>query len=202
MPAIIVVSLANAQIKKGAHFIGGSFGVSTENTEINNTDFKSHSFNVSPAYGRAIRNNLIIGVDLQFSNSDNETTSFDMKQTGIGAGFFARKYQPLGKNFYLFGQGRIGGGYSKVLYEYPLNADDRETKITSVQASIYPGISYAINNKLHIETGFNDLLYIQYAHEETDHDANFLDSKTNRFSLGSSLSSFNWFTVGLRFIFN
>jgi hypothetical protein len=197
---ILFVS-AQSQIKKGSHFLGGSLGVTTEKTtQDSGPDLKSNIFFISPAYGRAIKDNLIVGGDLLFQTYESEGTLQRDDRNYYGAGVFARKYQDLGKRFALFAQGRLGGMYERFESKndmFPQNTFER--KGVTVRAAVYPGISYAVTNKFYLETGFNDLIYLQYSNSKTDY-ATGVDTKTNRFDVGSSLSNFGGFIVGFRFI--
>lgn len=197
-----VASAVDAQIKKGAIFLGGQLGLSTQSSknDIPNSESKSTGFNISPAFGKAIKENLVIGGDISFGYNKNESSN-TQKTYSYGVGFFVRQYKNLAKDFYLFVQSRLGASYSKSTARdngQPLNNIDNKGFI--VQAAIYPGIAYGVSKKIQLEGGLNNLAYIQYNHSnQTSSNSSF---KTNAFSLGSSLSNFAGLTVGFRVLLN
>lgn len=209
VPALVVCLLASlissAQIKKGAHFIGGSIGISrTENeTDPGNVKYETTNFQFSPAYGYAIKQNLIIGGDLVIQSGKNENNNNSQENNGFGAGFFVRKYLTLGKGFYLFGQGRFGVLNTKTT-STPTNFPNNATtnRQTSVGVSLFPGVSYAINNKLQLEIGLNDLIYVQYANGKVESGNSPVESTFSNFTLGSNLYSGAGLSVGLRILIN
>src|SRR5688572_7736826 len=82
-----------AQITKGATFLGGDLAFSVEKgTSSLKQDYKSGGFYLFPVYGKAIKDNVIIGVDFlyYFNNSDVVIDFNDLKQWIYGAGFFIR----------------------------------------------------------------------------------------------------------------
>ncbi len=199
---LFTITLTQAQIKKGVHFLGGSLGIYNEKTSSDTTaDLVSNNFSFTPAYGRAIKDNLIFGADLMLQTGKYENILNKENRQSYGAGIFLRKYMELGKKFYLFAEGRFGGYYETIDAQssyYPEGNYDR--KGFTLQAGLYPGVAFAVTKKFHLETGFNNLLYAQYSKTKTDFKGSSPDTETNRFNIGSSLSGFNGFVVGFRFI--
>lgn len=199
---LVIASTANGQIKKGAVLLGGNIGFSTQKTDDPfNTAQKTTNFVISPAFGRAVKENLIVGFDLNYSYYKNESNIPNIQTTnGYGLGVFIRRYKELGKGFYLFGQGRIGGTYNNTKNDIHLPAPPSEYQVKgfSIDAGIYPGIAYAVSNKLQLETGFNNLVYASYSHTNNEG----TDLKTNSFAIGSSLSNFSGLTIGFRVLLN
>ncbi|MBC7851642.1 MAG: hypothetical protein H7Y31_17995, partial [Chitinophagaceae bacterium] len=196
----ILAFVANSQIKKGSTFLGGTISASVSKTDQPvGPDLKNNSFVFSPAIGKAVRDNFIVGGELSFQSGKNENNFYDTEQTGFGAGVFIRQYKTLGKGFYLFGQGKLGGFYRNHEVDNKTSPmASYEQKDFGVEANFYPGISYAVTNKLHIEAVFNNLAYIQYSTSKTE-DATGTESTTNGFSIGTSLSNFGDLGVGVRF---
>lgn len=193
-----------SQIKKGAHFLGGSLGIQTgKTTSSGGAELKTHSVTIAPAYGKAIKDNLIVGADISLENGAGEDFGTKQETNGYGGGVFIRKYLPLGKGFYLFGQGRLGVNARKIETSQKLPpsivVDNREFNTT---LSFYPGVSYAINKKIHLETAFNNLAYIQYSHVSSEASNIPGKSKGNSFTLGTNLSNLSSFVLGIRFILN
>ena len=66
--------------------------------------------------------------------------------------------------------------------------DYDETTRSTIGVNAYPGISYAVSKKLHLETGFNNLLMVNYFHEMRETGSPVETYKTNGFSVSISLN--------------
>ena len=75
------------------------------------------------------------------------------------------------------------------------------TKTNTVSLSAYPGISYAVSKKLHIETGFNGLVNLSY-YNETNNQGNSGSGivKSNGVSLHNSLENLSSIYIGFRLL--
>ena len=97
LSSFFIAITVNAQISKGSVFLGGSL------TFISASGTKPVLY-ISPALGKVSSDNTVIGVLINYtSGSPYSNYSF----SNYGGGFFARKYKPLGKSLYLFGQGQL-----------------------------------------------------------------------------------------------
>lgn len=203
--SIFLITVSNAQINKGAVLLGADlYGYTEKTTSTLGSDAEIKYLLISPMAGFAIKENLVIGGDLTFgfSEFDNPVGSYDNKSNAYGAGFFIRKYKPVGKNgFYIFAQGRLGGLYEKNEQISTVQSDI--TKRYAVGISIYPGVSYSISKKFHLEAGLANLLNIQYRTEKREAEGivNKTD-KTKRIELNSSLSGFSNIFAGFRVLLN
>ncbi|MET0466505.1 MAG: hypothetical protein ABW007_25325 [Chitinophagaceae bacterium] len=162
-----IISSTHAQIKKGATLIGGNIGGGTSNTDNPNSPYVDQSsLAVGLRFGKAVRENLIVGGIASYSgnkweNANNSPTSSTQRQ--YSAGFFARKYKPIGSSgFYIFGTGSLAGVLTRNTDTYPQPGTDTKTKATAVNLSVDPGVSYAVNKWLQIEAGLNNLLTLSY----------------------------------------
>ncbi len=129
-------------------------------------------FYISGAYGKA-KNEYPDQPGLN-NSSENFTT---------GAGFFARRYKSIGKNFFLFAEGRTGVNYVKVNVSGG-NAGDQSN--VSVQAGLYPGLSYKAGNRFLLDLRFADFASINYNHSEFK-GAGDTKNVQNSFGFSSSL---------------
>jgi hypothetical protein len=195
--AIITVSLfvssANAQIKKGSIFLGGDIGGSIQKTKSGGiTTNKQNGINISPVFGKAIKDNLIFGVNAGFGiyNNDNPVNKWEYNTNSYNAGVFVRKYKNLATSgFYLFVQAGLGINYYKQKQEGLSPMDFDETKRVTVGINAYPGISYAVSKKLHLETGFNNLLSLNYFIDKREVGSPVTKYKTNGLGISSSLNN-------------
>ena len=195
LSVIVLFSIlaAKAQIGRGSIFLGGDIGVYTQNVNYETgSDVKGTSINVSPVFGKFIKDNLVVGTNLGFSLSDSKNDlAIDYKITTYQAGIFIRKYKNIGASgFYIFGQGGLNAGYYKQESDAPDNAYDDEVNRTSIGINAFPGISFAISKSFHLETGFNNLVSLYYFDEERDDNSpNITGYSSNGFGFSSSLSN-------------
>jgi len=202
----------NAQILNGAKWMGGSVSFSSEVRKNDPSKLASTNYYLSPAYGVAIKDNQIVGAELELSygksKSDNGTTELkNSEEYTVGAAVFKRWYKPLGKNFYLFGHLRGGISWNeRIINGTGPQFDQNKYQTAFVTISFYPGLSYALTHKVHLESGFNNLASLQFSSTQFKYLENGrqIGNKdvTNRFSAGSSLSNLGWFYVGIRVLFN
>jgi len=212
VPALVIISgtSAIAQIKKGAVLLGGQLGFSSSSINSNDVNTvqqqSSKGFSITPALGKAVRENLVVGADISYVYSKYTITNSVLdKSNSYGIGFFVRKYKELGKGFYLFGQARAGGSYFKKdhIDHYTPQAVSTASKGYDIQLGVYPGVAYSASRRFQLEAGFNNLGYVRYSHSRQTPNTNLSASNTyNNFSLGSSLSDFAGFTVGFRVLLN
>lgn len=202
-----LTTATQAQIGKGSILLGGDLGFSTQKTKpIENVPDtrKLNGFYVSPAVGVAVRNNLVVGGNLSYGTQSEkrDLNDYSSKYNRYGAGAFVRKYKPVGKSgFYVFGQVGLQFSYSDQELKSSNSPIIQKGKITNISINVYPGISYAVSKRFHLESGFNNLLSLGYTREKS-----YLESPgavsgytSNGFSLSSSLSNAqSAFYVGFR----
>jgi hypothetical protein len=183
-------------------------GVTTQKTKTSTasfTDAKNTGIYVTPAFGKAIKENLIAGFDLNYGYYKTQTFSTDVqKNNNYGVGLFLRRYATLGKGFYVFGQARAGTAYIHQKFTSLQQPSGSNTsKGYNIGLSFYPGISYAVSRKFQLETGFNNIAFVQYEHAKVTYGGSSTPSSvTNAFNLGTSLSSLTGFVLGFRFLLN
>ncbi len=193
-----IASTVNGQIKKGATLLGGQLGFNASTTEPNNFPKSTTTgLTLSPAFGKAVKDNLVIGVDVLYVYTKNVNDANVSKTNAYGAGFFIRKYKLLAKDFYLFGQGRLGGLYSASKYYSTQQPGSIESKGYNIGLGFYPGLAYSVTYKLQLEAGFNNLVAVQFSHATDDN-----NSKSSNFGFSSSLSSIAGLTFGFRVLLN
>src|SRR5450631_3784189 len=174
----MAVLISKAQIKQGEILLGGNVGFSRQSSTPGNpgTGYSTTNTSISlnPSYGKAIKDNLLIGFDLNYSGSKNyqDLGTLNPGQTSTervhnyGAGFFVRRYKSLGSGFSLFLQSRLGVSYERQKNENTNSTDlDTDVKQYTVDLGFYPGISFAVSRRVQLETGFQNLAYIQYSHQ-------------------------------------
>ena len=219
----LICSMSQAQIRKGSLLIGGSAGYGAYKEERTNslitgstTEVKYRNHTLSPSFGKAIKDNLIIGMDVTYEVSKEKlrqkisgniavpyVAPRDFENSSIGAGFFVRQYWEVARNFYAFGQGRLGFAITREEYDQSIVITSDYLKGWNVSASVYPGLSYAVSRKVHLESTFFNLLTLQYRQQKVDSDVETGSGsswKKNNFSVSSSFDNATAFTLGVRIL--
>ncbi len=194
---ILFTSASYSQINKGSVLLGGNIGFSTSKTK--DTSLENNSVSISPVIGIAIKQDLIVGINFSYAHNKNNlyVTSSQVEGESYGAGIFLRKYIPLGKGFYLFGETGLNYLNSSDTYTYP--SQKNELKVQTITINLYPGVSYAISKKLQLEFGLPQLVTLGYS---TTRDVvnGATTQKTNGVNFNASASSFSSFILGFRIL--
>ncbi|MBD0331814.1 MAG: hypothetical protein ICV66_04105 [Chitinophagaceae bacterium] len=199
----LIISVTSAQITKGSVLIGSSIYVSSYEIEDGTTNTKQTFFAVSPSIGRAIVENMIIGVRLSYGHGENKYSSAPSQEeiTTYSAGLFLRNYFLLGRRFYLFGVTDAGFGRTERHQTSGIDYE-RNLKDFSIGSSFSPAISYAVNRRFHLEAGLNSLLNISYTTTKitTVSFTGVRRSKAHGFSLYANLSNPTPLTIGFQLL--
>lgn len=197
---LFINSFVQAQIKKGTILLGGNISAGSSKFEIKSplhSEQKSHGITINPSIGFTIKENLVLGGGGIYGYSSSKESNSKSTNNLYGAHIFLRKYLTLGKGFYLFGDGSVY--FNKSKNDNTSNGLKTSTaKTTSIGMSFYPGISYAVNNRFHLEVGLNNLAYINYQNQKYTAGSNSTES--NSFNLGTSISGAVPLSVGFRFL--
>ena len=204
---IFITSAVQAQINKGSLLLGGNLSVGTvkyENSSIPVNDFRQNDFTFSPSIGIATSDNNVWGITLGYSHNKNKNTNAPglSEVNSYNGGIFYRKYMPLGKSFYLFGQAKASYGSYRQETEYG-NGNKNDRKTWSISLSAAPGIAYAVSKRFHLEASLNDLVSLGYSHTDETNTSNGQKNLTtsNGLSLSTNISSTNPLSIGFRFVF-
>lgn len=197
---LLAITITHAQIRKGSTFLGGDISASTQKSQTG-TDpvLRQSGFTISPVFGKAIKDNLVLGGDLSYGHSKYDNVGSEQKINVYGAGIFLRKYKPLGSSgFFIFLQGRAGYRYLESTIDTWTTAYD-QVKNHTINISAYPGLSYAISRKLHLETGFNNVVSVNYFTEKREIAGGTVTTvKNSGFSISSSLNNISNLYLGFR----
>jgi len=191
----LCISALHSQINKGSVLLGGNIGFSTNKTK--DTAMENNSLSVTPVAGIAVKQNLIVGISLGYGHSKNNLngSGSQTEYKSYGAGVFARKYVPLGKGFYFFGES--GLNYQDYSDIYTNTSQKSEVKGQNISFNLYPGVSYAISKKFQLEFGLPQLVTLGYSKtREVVNDAT--TQETSGVNFNASASSFSNFFLGFR----
>jgi hypothetical protein len=146
-------------------FVEGNLGfaLSSHKTDYGGTTTKSteNSLFLAPGFGTFISEQVALGLslDLSFtggtSGIDPETKT---KSSSIGASPFVRYYAIKWNKLALFGQGNIGFAFSNSS-ETTGGTKTEGPKDSRYYLTIFPGLSYDINDKLQLQTSLNFLRF-------------------------------------------
>lgn len=195
---LFVCSLAvttHAQINKGATWLGGIVAYGQSTSKSFGTTYKTNSFVVGPSIGKAVKDNLVVGILASYQHSKSpDNTGTTSKTTLFGGGVFVRKYVPIVNQLYLFSDARAY--YSN--YNAKVNVNASKTKGFDVGITVTPGVSYGITKSIQIETGLNALFSTAY--QKRTRKEGFSEYKTNNFNTGLSLDNSSALYIGFRFL--
>lgn len=204
-------SFSHAQITKGTISIGGNLGFNsiTAKDEFGNNTSKTNagSFSISPSIGKAWKENTVTGINASFGASKTSITNkYDNKNALLGV--FVRKYIPLGKGFYIYGQGSVAGTYSdNKLYQLsPVNSQTGIIDRKGIGAGVYldAGLSYQVSKKVLLELAMGNLANLSYTHQwdkQVSGPAVSLQKSNNfYFNSGLNLSNLLGTTLGFRIL--
>lgn len=200
--------ISYSQINKGAIFIGGELSGTHNKVTQDGSFFSSQvGFTFSPVYGQAIRKNLILGGLLiaTFEKDDFTSTNTKQEQNSYGVGVFVRKYYPLKTlPIYFFFEGRLSGIYSPFVQKTTLTGNKQNQNFYIIDVEAFPGVSFALNKKFHLETGFNNFFLAEFFHEKKIISSPTTSTvyRTNTITIYNSLNNKATFSLGFRLLIN
>jgi hypothetical protein len=198
----LMVNTLNAQITKGSILLGGNLSFGTSTTKNSSFETDNNIFSINPAIGVAIKENSVLGISFNyFMYTQNNTLSNAYKEdaNSYGGGLFYRQYKSLSSKFYLFGDAGANYYTTKMTRESP--GLIQNYKSNSVNLSLYPGITYAVSKRFHLEAALNNLLNINYSSAKTTTMGSAPRTEsTNGFSFMTNISSGVPLSLGFRFI--
>ncbi len=198
LPILAIICLlaatSHSQIRKGMIFLGADLNGSIYSKKVEGmVTEKNHSFGIIPTFGKVIKDNILFGgrIGVQGSKTESQNSSYEFKNTTFHVGVFLRKYKSLGNSgFFLFGQAGLNLLRGKHENSNNSNYGDN-AKSFLVSLSAYPGIAYAATKRLHLETGLNNLVMLNYeslnrtltnagiSHNEKSQGVSFMSSMNN-----------------------
>lgn len=201
--------LASAQITKGSKLLGGALNFGGSKSE---PPFSSHTKQATGSIGFsggvAIRENLVAGGSLFYGHNSSkydQPNNFPLAKStanSYGGGAFLRRYVPLGKNFYLFGQASLDFGISNQ-NQVVSPTTKTESNGWNISLNAAPGISYALTRKFQLELGFNNLASLYYGKStaETTGTSGTVGggkAKSHSYGLSTSLGTSTPLNIGFR----
>lgn len=180
-----------SQTVKGTKTIGGGLTyLKTTEPGYLSEEESSSSFEIIPGFGYFVADGFMVGLNIGYSAGKSTSFGFDTNTTEFSVGPFARYYKHTSnENFAVYGQFSLLYGSGK-----ETDSNDQETKNSSMDLAVSPGLVYLINEHWAIELGFRG---IGYYSSDPDKDADNDDVKTFEIGLNSFMPS----TLGFRYHF-
>ena len=210
--ACTLLTSSYAQINKGSTWLGGSFSYGKHNGKLipSMPEEELRQTRILPAVGVAIKENLVVGIFGTYINEDRKNDDYlkENKSKAYGGGVFVRRYVPVYKQLYLFGEGRLNYTHSKgtVKYDWGNGNYTYDFKGWSTGVTFTPGISYGITKNVQLEAGVVSLFNISYGRAKAvnagSNAGNPGSSKTNSFNADINLDKLSSFSLGVRFLLN
>lgn len=202
-----LLTTSYAQINKETILTGGNFSYNKINDrpQQQTVDREIQTTIVMPSFGVAVKENLVVGIFGNYTEEhrkyDNEMS--DRKEKSYGGGLFVRRYVPIFKRFYMYGEGRLGynGTESNTQYDYIGGSYSNKMKGWETNLTFTPGISYGITKNILVEAGVASLFNAKYKSVKSEF-SNTYSLKQKSFNAGVSLENVSAFTIGFRFLIN
>jgi hypothetical protein len=210
--------LSRAQITKGTILLGGDFGFETSSNKMTTdgtnpvvppTTTKNSQFSLYPSIGKAVKDNLVIGVNLGLGYS-TQSGNPNYKENDYGLSVFMRNYKYLGSRFYFFIETGLGFSYSDYTQDdstgYPSHED---SKSYGIGLALSPGVAYSLSRKWQLEAVFPSVLSAQYSYNKVNYlylpqglQPSLPDQHQtgSEFNINSSFASEIFLEVGLRYV--
>lgn len=205
LPILIILfatTAANAQINEGRYLLGGSVSYNSQkNSQGSGTKYESFYSNIQ--FGKVIKDNTVAGIIASYSFSNNGPTN---KSNQFSSGVFYRKYKPLAKNFYFFGE--VDALYNHLNQTngiFQIGNDATRNLSNGGTLTFTPGISYSVCKRMQIELSMPNIASISYAgtkYETTSSITNSVSTVNgNNFSGSVNLNSSLLYSFGIGFKF-
>jgi hypothetical protein len=206
---LLIFCTGRAQIKKGQVLLGGGLSFTDLDSKPVVLNHSSNTFfNVSPSFGKAVKDNLVVGAGLTYGNykwkeNDGNNPVYTLKEDVYSLYFFARHYWDLKHGFSIFLEEDLRGTYSDQNGIYAgVDAKYVDEKSYQIGASLYGGLAYRMTRRCLLETGFQNLAYAHFAHSRNNGvSTGGEEIKYNTYTIGTNLSNaFGSFIIGCRYI--
>ena len=192
--SIVFSVSANAQIKKGSTLLGGSLNFNHQ--DISGSDF----FNINIQYAKAYKDNTFFGFQLGYGHNKPVNQNWNFYTGGI----FSRKYLPIVKDLFLFGEAGLNMEYVKMDSKSSNPTISNIRNNYSVSISLMPGLSYGITSKLHLEMALANIARIYYEHQKLTNTSSSgtFTTRSKNFGLNTSthLNSLSNIQFGFRLL--
>lgn len=196
---LFIAGTANAQITKGTKLLGGNVGISFYKTH-DEPSTRNFNITLNPSIGFTFKDNQVYGFNVTYGRSQTKSSSGWNESDIYGGGVFYRRYLTLGKGFYLFGQTNAGYTLLDAAQYSHTNFNGYKRREHNVSIGLYPGVSFAVNHRIHVELSMNNLASLNYNTTTTKNYGPGFHSemKTSGFNLNTNANPESELSVGFR----
>ncbi len=194
LTGLILSVTAGAQFTKGDRLLGAGLNLSHSNGEYNSGAIpyttSSNNGSLTLELGFASKANRVSGFYISGGYGKSKTKYPSQPTTNntsdnfySSAGFYTRRYKSLGKDFFLYVEGRAGMEFGKSNYS---TANNGNHTMIAARAGVYPGLSYRAGKRFLLDLRFADFATIGYTRDTYKGSGNIKDVQTS-FGFGTSL---------------
>jgi hypothetical protein len=195
-------------IETGKRIIGGSIGFGYNSNKFDsilgnlpNYASKSGYINLSPSFGKALKNNLVLGglISAGYNALESKSNNSDIigKANGynLGAGFFIERYFPISTKFSFSGSVPILYNHSRHINKtYSANNlfSTSTLKYNSIGLGVSPSFNYGINSKWLVQVSTGDFISIGYTKYKSTTEGSTITKHTqtgSNFGVHSSINN-------------
>ena len=154
---LIATTGTNAQITQGKYLLGGSVSYANNQDVQYSGSGPQKYFTSNIQIGKVLKENTVAGLILSYNFTNNGLATY--KSNLYSGGIFYRKYKPLTKGLYFFGEADVVYDYSRnTQANFEIGSDGTRYTTNGARISLVPGLSYAVWKKLQMELSMNNLL--------------------------------------------
>lgn len=205
-----LLTTSYAQINKGTVWIGSNFSYASDNFTPGQLIIsgKTRIVSILPSFGIAVKENVVLGIFGNYTTiyREQQTTSYYSKrdEKTYGGGLFVRRYVPIFKRFYLYGEGRLGYNKSGSEENWANTSTSgiNNLKIWETGLTFTPGIAYGITRSILLEAGASALFDARYRSTESVYSPYTQSNSEKTFTAGVRLENASAFYIGIRFLIN
>jgi hypothetical protein len=205
-----LLTASYAQINKGTVWIGSNFSYAREKPKPDQIFISGESRTVSirPSFGVAVKENMVLGIFGNYTNTyrEQQTSSYYSKrdEKTYGGGLFVRRYVPVFKRFYLYGESRLGYNKSEFEENWATTSTSGTGNLKSWETGLTftPGIAYGITRSILLEAGVAALFDARYRSTETIYSPYTQSNSVKTFTAGVNLENVSAFYIGVHFLIN
>lgn len=205
-----LLTTSYAQINKGTVWIGSNFSYAKDKStpDQQSISWETRTVSILPSFGVAVKENLVLGIFGNYTNiyREQQTTYYYSKrdEKTYGGGLFVRRYVPVFKRFYLYGEGRLGYNKSETKENWANTSTSGTSNLKSWETGLTftPGIAYGITRSILLEAGVAALFDARYRSTESINSPYTQSNSVKTFTAGVRLENASAFTIGIRFLIN
>lgn len=190
----------NAQvINKGQKIIGGSITASLNKYDFNNHPVTKNNYaNLTATYGKAIKNNTVICVSVNYQSQKNlytnNTVSKNNYANSIGGGIFIERFFPLTKGFSFSTNAAINGGHNflkeeEFLKDSLVSKTVRKGNFGSINFT--PSLNYQFTKRFIGQLNMNNLLSYSFSKGTHTYDQSTGNHEEAKYTSQSFYTSIN-----------